>query len=283
MPDSLSPIACIGALYSGSERGLAADVLAARSLDLAPHTVCTTIVAASHDRVTDLTEVPSDTVRSQMEHLKAVASLSGVKIGVLGSAANATAVFEWAAQLNVPKVLDIVASGPSGETVLNARGLDVVADHLSGTDLVTVSRQDAELMTGGEITSLDDAQVAAQRITNRGARRVLLHCGVLPARFFDAADDPGGDGSVSKFRSDLYFDGEDFALFELPSQPELDGSTSLYTITVLSRLIQGDTFEASLQAATRNSVEGTRWATPTFHGDPRLTYDWRNKSGSANP
>ncbi|MEM6328423.1 MAG: PfkB family carbohydrate kinase [Bacteroidota bacterium] len=283
MATTLSPVACIGALYTGSERGLAADVLSARQLGLAPHTVCTALVAASHDRVTDLTEVPSDTVHSQLEHLSAVTSVEGVRIGVLGSPKNAEAVLDWASRLDVPVVLEIVASGPSGETVLPARGIDVVSSRLGVADLVIVSRQDAELITGGEIASLDDAQVAAQRITNRGARRVIIHCGVLAARFFDPADDPGGDGAPATFSSDLYFDGEDFSLFELPVQADVDGIQSLHAITALSALIEGAAPETMLQAATQQAVEAVRWAPQSSDGTPRLAYNWRHIRSLGDP
>ena len=66
---SLTPVAVVGAFYTASERGLAADVLAARALGLAPLPLCTSIVVASGGRVTDVTEVPVDTVIAQLEHL----------------------------------------------------------------------------------------------------------------------------------------------------------------------------------------------------------------------
>lgn len=283
MTEPLLPIVCVGAIYSGSERGLSADILAARTLDLAPHAVCTTIVAASHHRVTDLTEVPSDTVRSQLEHLDTVTEAAGVRIGVLGSAANAEAVLGWAGGRTGPVVLEVVASGPSGETVIPARGLDVIASNLGVAHLVIVSREDAELLTGGEIASLDDAQVAAQRIVNRGARGVVIRCGHLPARFFDAADDPGGDGSVASMASDLFFDGDEFALFETPALPAVEGSDSQYAITVLSSLIEQKPVETALQRATQESVEAVRWALPSTDGSSRLAYDWRRIRAAANP
>ncbi|OZC02778.1 bifunctional hydroxymethylpyrimidine kinase/phosphomethylpyrimidine kinase [Rubricoccus marinus] len=281
MTDSLQPILCIGALYTGSERGLASDILASRARGFTPVTICTAIVVASHDAVTDLTEVPVDTVYSQLEHVHQAVDIAGVRIGILGSDRNAKAVLEWASGVDVPVVLELVASGPSGETVLPARGIDVVAEHLAVADLVLVSRQDAELVTGGEITSLDDAQVAAQRFSNRGAKGVLIDCGVLPARFYDAADDPGGDSAASPLASYLYFDGEDFALFEVPSQAAPIGRESLFAITAVTRLSQGDSIEVALQAAVRETVEATRHATPIAGGEPALNYAWRLREGTS--
>ncbi len=267
---TLLPVVTIGALYTATERGLAADVLAARALGLAPLPLCTSIVVASGGRVTDVTEVPVDTVNAQLEHLSALGTIRGVKVGILGSPKTAAAVLDAAAHLGGPVVLDIVASGPNGETVLSARGIDVVAERLGVADLVTVSRADAELVTGGEIASLDDAQVAAQRIHNRGARAVCIRCGTLPYRFYDAADDPGHD-DPSAFSADLFYDGEDFALFEAPrlgGSP--DGAGSMFALAALQGLINGDDLHTALQAAKREATDAVRTAPEVEGHAPRL-------------
>jgi hydroxymethylpyrimidine/phosphomethylpyrimidine kinase len=280
------PVACIGALYGGTERGLAADVLAARALGLRPLPVCTDLVMASHGRVTDQTEVPADTVSAQLEHLHAVDPPAALRIGALGSAKTAGVVFRYVERFrelegDAPVILEIIASGPSGETVLDARGIDAVSEHLALSDLVVLGRADAELVTGGEIKSLDDAQVAAQRAANRGARRVLITCGQLPARFFDAADDPGaedasGDGAPAQpFYSDLYYDGEDFALFEGPAverQGEAGGAGSALILATLAAMLEGRDVVEALQLGKRFATEAVR------HGaaetPPRVAFDW---------
>ena len=257
----LSPILVVGPLYTGSERGLAADLLTARGLGLAPLAVCTQLVVASGGVVTDVTDVPVDTVVAQLEHTLGLGTPVAAKVGGLASAATAAAVLDSLVAFEGPVVLDVVASGPSGETVMNAAGIDAVAERLSVADLVTISKADAELVTGGQIESLDDAQVAAQRLHHRGARRVVIRCGTLPYRFYDAAEDPGGDGAeASALSFDLYYDGEDFALFEA-SRIDVDagdGLSSVFAITVLSVLIETDSFEDSLQAAKRNATDAVR-------------------------
>lgn len=282
----LSPVAVIGALYTVSERGLASDVLASRALGLAPMPVCTSIVVASGGVVTDVTDVPVDTVVAQLEHLVGTGTVEGVKVGVLGGPKTVDAVFDALHALDVPTVLDLVASGPNGETVLSARGIDALAARLGAVDLVTVSRADAELVTGGQVESLDDAQVAAQRMTNRGARRVVIRCGALPYRFYDPADDPGapgGDGASAPYFADLYYDGEDFALFEAPnleaSRP--DGASSAFALAALKGLMAGASTEEALQAAKRFATESVRHAAEVTGRARRLNpfWEWRDESG----
>lgn len=279
---SLSPVAVIGALYVVSERGLAADVLACRALGLAPMPLCTSIVVASGGVVTDVTDVPVDTVVAQLDHLRGAGRVDGVKIGILGGPKTAHAVLDGVEGLDVPVVLDLVASGPSGETVLSARGIDAVAERLAVPDLVTLSRADAELVTGGQIESLDDAQVAAQRIHNRGARRVVIRCGALPYRFYDAAEDPGatsGGGAPSAYFADLYFDGEDFALFEAPFLGVApDGVSSVFAIAALQALITGGEIEQALQAAKRFATEAVRHASDVEEHEPRINPFWDETS-----
>ncbi len=269
----LRPVAVVGASYTASERGLAADVLCARALSLAPLPVCTSLVVASGGRVTDVTEVPVDTVRAQLEHLTEIGPIQGMKIGILGSPKTVAAVLDMASEVDGPVVLDVVASGPSGETVLEAAGIDAVATRLDVPDLVTLSRADAELVTNTQIESLDDAQVAAQRLHHRGAKAVLIRCGSLPYRFYDPADDPGAN--EEKLFADLFYDGEDFALFEAPLLDATpDGAASALTLAALAALLDGEPMEVALQRAKRFATESVRQSIPVDGHPERLRTLW---------
>ena len=65
---SVRRLAVVGALYAGGERGLAADILCARALGFAPVPICTQLVMAGGGRVTDVTDVPTDTVAAAIDH-----------------------------------------------------------------------------------------------------------------------------------------------------------------------------------------------------------------------
>ena len=276
----LPAVALIGPLYTGAEQGLAADLAAARALGLEGHPVCTALVVASHGQVSDVVEVPQDTVRAQLEHLSANLSLAGAAIGALVRERTTAAVLRQLDSLQVPAVLDFVASGPNGETLLDSGGIGLLTRSLGRFDLVTARRTDAELLSGGEIRSLDDAQVAAQRIVRRGAQRVLVRCGRLPARFFDA-DDPGGDGvggegTADAFDCDLYYDGEEFALYEAPhlDGAPLEGAASALVLAALAALIAGSDVPEAVRSAKRFVTESIRDGRPSS-GGRRLGFSWQ--------
>lgn len=267
----------VGALYPSVERGLAADLAAVRAFGGLAYPVCTLLLMAGHGTVTDATDVPEDTVRAQLEHLAAVTEPTALKVGVLASHGAAQAVLSFANGFAGPVVLDLQLSGPSGETVLSKRGIDVVMDNLGVPDLVIVGHSDAEPLSGGEIRSLDDAQVAAQRLVKRGARAVVIKCGPLPSRFFetDDPDRPNGESSSDEaFNADLYYDGDSFALFEAPHLPEgsRDGASSAFAIAALRALVAGETPEIALQQAKRYVTEGLRTSGP-YTGSP-FNFSW---------
>ena len=273
---SFRPIV-VGALYPGVSRGLKADLLATQALGGSAYSVCSAHVVAGRGVVTDVLNVPTDTVSAQFEHLAATESPTAAKVGVIGDAPTVETTFDHLRTLDGPVILDLTLSGPSGEDVLGQKGLDALLDHLAEPDLVTVRKQDAALVAGMEIPSLDDAQVAVQRIAQRGANNVLLRCGRLPTHFYDT------DSSPPDFSVDLYYDGDEIALFEAPYLPGLDdlhGASSGLLLPLLQMMQRGTALEPALQKAKGRVTEALRAtqdresdAVPTFfqslgdHGD----------------
>lgn len=247
----------VGAQYPGISRGLTADILATQALSGTALSVCTAHVVAGRGAVTDVLNVPTDTVAAQLEHLFSTEIPTAAKIGIIGDAPTVDRVFEHVARLDGPVIFDLTVSGPSGEDVLGQTGLETMTDYFDVPDLVTVRLTDASLVAGMEIPSLDDAQVAAQRIAQQGADRVLIRCGRLPTHHFDTESEP------PNYAVDLYFDGSDFAVFEAPYLPNVDqlhGASSGLLLSVLRDLQNGRPIEPSLQRAKGRVSEALRTA-----------------------
>jgi len=252
---SFHDLLMVGALYPAG--GLLADALASYALRCRPRPVCTAIAMASDGVVTDITDVPADTVRSQLEHLARTSSFSGIKIGALAGHHTAEAVFAFCSTHAGPLVLDVHLSGSHGETLLTARGIEVLRRNLHAPDLVVIGRTDAELISGGEINSLDDAQVAAQRIVKQGARALVIKCGQLPARHFDRQEAVILDETYS---ADLYYDGREFALFEAPhiQGVRTEGASSAFSVAILGALTRGLGLLDAVQEGKRFVTESLR-------------------------
>jgi len=247
----------IGALYPGLSRGLRGDILATQALGGTAYSVCTAHVVAGRGVVTDVLNVPTDTVSAQLEHVRATEAPTAVKIGIIGDAPTVERTFEHVTEIDGPVVLDLTLSGPSGEDVLGQNGLEALFGHLHVPDVVTLRRTDAALVAGMEIPSLDDAQVAAQRVSQRGAKTVLLRCGQLPTHFFDT------DSSPPEYSADLFYDGEEFALFEAPylgGVESLHGISSALTLSLLRSLQKGESFQNALQGGKGRVTEALRTA-----------------------
>lgn len=248
----------IGAQYPALERGLTADTLAAQGFGTTPLTVCTSHVVAGHGTVTDVLEVPSDTVSAQLEHIFNTTTPTAAKIGVVGSAKSAELIFDILdAHLDGPIVVDLTLSGPSGEDIVEPETLDVISSRMGRADLVSASLTDATLLAEMEIPSLDDAQVAAQRVGQRGASHVLLRCGRLATHHFDTDSEP------PNYAVDLFYDGEDLAVFEAPfieGVEALSGRASGLMMSTLHSLWSGRSLVDSLRASKAVVTEALREA-----------------------
>ena len=241
----------LGALYPGLERGLVADAVAARALGGQALPVCTALVVAGHGRVTDVLDVPADTVRAQLDHLFATLPPTAAKVGIAGSEAAVREAFDALGQrLRGPLLLDLTLSGPSGEDIAGGRVVDALVERMPLADVVTVRRLDAERVCAMAIETLEDVQVAVQRLHLRGARRVALRAGPL-------AVEPG----ATPAEVTLLYDGDDFALFESPHLPAaegLDGGAAAWTMALLHALAERLAPVAAVQAATGFAAEAVR-------------------------
>jgi len=245
----------VGALYPGITRGLSADLLATQALSGTAFPICTSHVVAGGGVVTDVLNVPTDTVSAQLEHVFETKSPTSAKVGIIGATPTVSRVFEHLRSLDGPVVYDLTVSGPSGEDVLGQRGLEAITEHLNEPDLVTIRRTDAALVAGMEIPSLDDAQVAAQRIAQQGAEHVLIRCGKLPTHFYDQ------NASPPDYALDLFFDGSEFALFEAPYLNNLEdhhGASSGLLLPLVHYLQSGMELEPALQRAKGRVSEALR-------------------------
>jgi hydroxymethylpyrimidine/phosphomethylpyrimidine kinase len=178
----------VGGLDPSGGAGVLLDCRAARAARVHPAAVVS--VRTVQDGSRFLEAVPEDTkrVESAARLMLARFPVGAVKIGALGSIANAALVAELAAEDGFPPVvLDPVLRSSSGGSLLDARAADVVRrDLLPRMTLVTPNLDEAGILAGTAVSTLDEMRAAAERLLGLGASAVLVKGGHLPSG--EAAD-----------------------------------------------------------------------------------------------
>jgi hydroxymethylpyrimidine/phosphomethylpyrimidine kinase len=126
------------------------------------------------------TSAPS--LRAQFDALAEDMQIAAVKIGMLGTKANAVAVAEFLAEHKFPHVvLDPVAKSTAGNAeLIDPAGLKFLRDELLKlVTVITPNIPEAEMLTGFEIRDVPGMKAAAARLVEQGARAVVITGGHL--------------------------------------------------------------------------------------------------------
>ena len=120
-------------------------------------------------------------LRETLEDLNQDSKISAVHIGMLGTAAVASAVADFlqSAQLTCV-VLDTIIRSSSGATLLDNDAVTVLADQLLPlATVVTPNAQEAAVLTGVEVDSVEEMKQAAQQLKEMGAKAIVVTGGHL--------------------------------------------------------------------------------------------------------
>jgi len=120
-------------------------------------------------------------LRETLEDLNQDSKISAVHIGMLGTAKVAGAVADFLQSAQLPcVVLDTIIRSSSGATLLDDAGVTVVADRLLPlASVVTPNAQEAAVLTGVEVDSVEEMKQAAQQLKEMGAKAVVVTGGHL--------------------------------------------------------------------------------------------------------
>jgi len=161
---------------SGGAAGIQADLKTFAAFGAHGLSAIAAFTAQNLDSVLSIHRVPSHALEHQLQALFAGFDIAAVKIGMLGSVANVTAV---AATLRAMRarnvVLDPVLASTSGAALLSARGVRALREQLIPlADVLTPNLPEAEILLG---SSVRDVEAAARALRALGARAVLLKGG----------------------------------------------------------------------------------------------------------
>jgi hydroxymethylpyrimidine/phosphomethylpyrimidine kinase len=120
---------------------------------------------------------PSPTLRAQLDALAQDLHIAAIKIGMLGTRANAAAVAEFLDKGKFEHVVldPVIHASAGGADLLDAAGVKYLGEELiKRASVITPNIPEAALLTGLEITDVAGMEAAARKLAERGARAVII-------------------------------------------------------------------------------------------------------------
>ena len=166
---------------SGGGAGIQADLKTFSAFGTFGTSAVTAITVQDTRGVTGVHPVPIDVVRAQIAVVAEDLAPRAVKSGMLASAALVGAVAESITAAGLRNyVLDPVMVATSGDRLLAMDAEAHIRDHLIPlADLVTPNLDEASLILGHEVRTVEAMRAAAREMVGLGARAALLKGGHL--------------------------------------------------------------------------------------------------------
>ena len=199
--------------------------------------IITAITVQNTVGVRSVTCVLAPTLRNQYEALARDARLGGIKVGMLGCAAQLSAASRiLRSNPRLPRVVDPILRSSSGKRLLEKAAVRRLLPELRGAvSVVTPNIAEAALLTGREAGGLEKMKEAAERISGAVEAAAVVKGGHLPGRAVD-----------------VLYDGRSFHLFDMEKiRRDVHGTGCYFSSMLLARLASGDSLPEAVGAATR--------------------------------
>jgi len=167
---------------SGGGAGIQADLKTFAALGCFGMTAITAITAQNTCGVRSIHGVPPEILRDQIDAVMEDIGVDAVKIGMLHAPDIVRTVAQALDRHQPPHVVfDPVMVATSGAVLIDADAIHVLVTELfARVALITPNLDEAGLLVGQKLESVQDMLPAAQVLLNQGARAVLLKGGHLP-------------------------------------------------------------------------------------------------------
>jgi hydroxymethylpyrimidine/phosphomethylpyrimidine kinase len=195
-PASRGRVLIIAGSDSGGGAGIQADIKTVTALGGYAATAITAVTVQNSLGVQAVHEIPADLVQAQA---RAVLSDIGADVIKTGMLVNAEIVEATASLLDeavqVPAVIDPVMVAKGGHVLLSPLAVQALyALLVPRAALLTPNAEEAQVLTGHEVASLDDQRRVGERLLEQGARAVLMKGGHVPgATVVDVLITPQGE------------------------------------------------------------------------------------------
>lgn len=156
--------------------------------------VLTAVTAQNAGRVDRVLPVPAQAVEGQFARLAEEVEVSGIKAGMLATAANLAVVAGiLAARTGLPRVVDPVFRSTSGALLLRRSAWPRYLPAFRGrADLITPNLDEAGILAAGRVTTVAGMKDAARKIADAGRMACLVKGGHLASKAVDVLCDGRG-------------------------------------------------------------------------------------------
>jgi len=186
---SVPVVLSIAGSDSGGGAGIQGDIKAIQACGGFAATVITAVTAQHTRGVTHVYPVPVPAIEAQLAAVLDDIAVRAIKTGMLGDAATIAAIARRLAQLPaLPLVVDPVMRSKGGHPLLaDAAVASLRSELLPLAHVLTPNAPEAEALVGAPVRTAADAEQAALRLRELGARAVVLKGGHLddPTRSAD--------------------------------------------------------------------------------------------------
>jgi hydroxymethylpyrimidine/phosphomethylpyrimidine kinase len=221
---------------SGGGAGIQADLKTFAALAVYGVTAITTITAQNTCSVTSIECLDPEIVRAQIRTVAEDIGINAGKTGMLYTEEIIKTVAEEVSKYGFPLVVDPVMIAKSGSPLLKAESVYALKTYLfPKAAVVTPNKFEAERLANMEIKSVEDAEMAAEKISKMGAKAVVIK---------------GGHIEGTEAIDVLYYNGK----FERFSAPRLHvktthGTGCVFSAAIAAQLAKGETIPAAVEKA----------------------------------
>lgn len=197
--------------------------------------IITSLTAQNTRQVNRVFCPPQNMIRDQYKNLKDDIELIGIKVGMLGCATNISAVAHILSQNSmIPRVVDPVFQSSSGTWLLEPEAISGYIKSFAGhITILTPNAQEAALLTGFRVKSLNEMKRAAEKIQ----KLFLAPCLIT-------------GGHREKETVDVLYDGRNHFVFKQKKiKTEVHGTGCFLSSALLAYLSKGKTLEKACQLA----------------------------------
>lgn len=164
----------IGGLDPSAGAGIVLDAFVVARLGFAPAVVATVVTAQNSAEFLGSQCVAPELLRLQLRAIAADGEIDCVKIGAVGSVANAREIARFLAETDTgPAVFDPVLASSSGGALVDG-GAEELAGLMRVCDVVTPNAAEAASLSGRDIDTLARAIEAAEELSRRLGTAVLI-------------------------------------------------------------------------------------------------------------